>query len=74
MCSSFSTWSAEHSSPYPHEVADHCLAHRVGNQVSRAYQRGRQYEKRSKLVQLWADYPTGNAEAGGNVLKLTTVC
>jgi len=53
----------------PHEVADHCLAHKVGNDVSRAYQRGKQFKKRVELMQLWADYLTGKGD-GENVVKL----
>jgi len=52
-------------------VADHCLSHKVGSAVYRAYQRGTKYDKRAVLLQEWADYLTGKAGAeGSNVVKL----
>jgi len=57
-------------------VADHCLSHKVGSAVYRAYQRGTKFAKRQVLLQEWADFLTGKSEAeaegDGNVVRLKT--
>jgi hypothetical protein len=45
----------DHTS-FPREVAEAALAHTVGDQTERAYRRADALEKRSKLMQAWADF------------------
>jgi len=37
-------------------IAEHCLAHRVGDATERAYARGDMLEKRFNMLNIWADY------------------
>jgi integrase len=53
--SSFRDWAGDVTS-FPREVAEAALAHKVGNEVERAYRRSDALEKRRKLMQAWADY------------------
>jgi hypothetical protein len=45
------------------ELAESCLAHAVGDSVAQAYQRSNLLEARRKIMQAWADFLTGNADA-----------
>jgi integrase len=51
----FRTWVAERSTA-PREVAEAALAHVVGDDTERAYQRGDLFEKRRKLMAEWGQY------------------
>lgn len=51
--STFRDWAAEKTS-YSRELAEKALAHVIGNEVERAYQRGDMFEKRRKMMELWA--------------------
>ena len=51
----FRTWAAEQSN-FPREVIEAALAHVVGDETERAYQRGDMFEKRRRLMTAWADY------------------
>jgi hypothetical protein len=51
---SFRTWSEEMTDFGV--VAEHALAHKVGSAVERSYQRSDLFDKRRKLMSLWADY------------------
>ena len=53
--SAFRDWAGDETS-FPREVAEAALAHKVGNEVERAYRRSDALEKRRKLMQAWADY------------------
>ncbi len=55
------SWMADNGIEF--EVAEACLAHAVGNAVVAAYQRSSMLERRRPLMQSWADYLTGNADA-----------
>ena len=48
------TWLAENNVPY--EVAEACLAHAVGSEVSLVYNRSTYLEQRKPVMQLWGDY------------------
>jgi integrase len=50
--SSFKDWCSEMTS-YPRELAEHALAHEVGNAVERAYGRSKLIEKRRALMLQW---------------------
>ncbi|NKD54675.1 MULTISPECIES: tyrosine-type recombinase/integrase [Haematospirillum] len=56
--SSFRDWAAE-ATQHPSAVAEMALAHTIKNKVEAAYRRGDMIEKRTALMQDWADYLTG---------------
>jgi integrase len=51
----FRTWAAERTT-FPREVAEAALAHVVGDDTERAYQRGDLFEKRYKLMDEWGQF------------------
>lgn len=53
--SAFRDWVAERTAT-PKAVAEGALAHAVGSEVRRAYQRSDLLEKRRALMSAWADY------------------
>src|SRR5262249_57489218 len=53
--SSFRDWAAEQTS-FSNDVVEISLAHAVGTAMTRAYQRGDQFERRRKLMSAWAEY------------------
>lgn len=65
---SFRNWCAE--TGVPEHLAEMCLAHAVGNAVSRAYRRTDEIETRARIMADWAAHVTGVAETaeGGNVV------
>jgi integrase len=66
---SFRTWSAERTN-YPREICEVALAHTVGNDTERAYQRGDLLDKRRRLMDEWAKYLTKPPSKGGDVVPL----
>jgi integrase len=67
--STFRDWAAERTN-FTGDVAEAALAHAVGDATERAYQRGDLFEKRSKLMNAWANYLT--TPPAGNVVLLKT--
>jgi integrase len=63
---SLRTWLAE-ATEAPHEVAETCLGHVVGNRVERAYRRTDYLDQRRVLLERWARHVTG---AQGKVVAL----
>jgi integrase len=61
--SSFRDWAAEHTA-FPREFAEVALAHTVGDETERAYQRGDLLEKRRKLMGAWGEYCSRPTPAG----------
>jgi integrase len=55
--STFRDWAAERTN-FPREIAEKALAHLVGDETERAYQRGDLLDKRRKLMDAWAKYCT----------------
>jgi integrase len=53
--STFRDWSAE-ATNYPREIAEKALAHAVGDETERSYQRGDLLEKRRQLMGEWANF------------------
>lgn len=53
--STFRDWCGDKTG-FPREVAEAALAHKVGDEVERAYRRSDALEKRRKLMQAWANY------------------
>lgn len=66
--SSFRDWTSERTN-FPREVCEAALAHTIPDQVEAAYRRGDLFDKRVKLMSLWADH-CGVTDAEGNVLPL----
>jgi integrase len=58
--SAFRDWAAEHGVEF--EVAEQCLAHAVGNAVTRAYLRSTMIERRRKVMADWAAFLAGERE------------
>lgn len=56
--SSFRDWCGN-VTEFDRELAEHALAHSVGNKVELAYRRERALERRRVLMQAWADYCCG---------------
>ncbi|MCK1668685.1 site-specific integrase [Bradyrhizobium sp. 153] len=63
--SSFRDWAGDETH-FPREVAEMALAHKVGDEVERAYRRGTALKKRRELMEAWGRYVEGES----NVLKL----
>jgi hypothetical protein len=42
--------------PFPREIAEAALAHKIGNRVEQAYRRGDALEKRRELMNAWAQF------------------
>jgi integrase len=53
--SSFRQWAQE-KTDFPREVAEHALAHRVGDAVERAYARSNLFDRRRQLMNEWSDF------------------
>jgi integrase len=56
---SFRTWCSDVAHA-EFEVAEQCLSHRVGNDVSRSYNRTSMLERRRPIMQAWSDHVTGS--------------
>jgi integrase len=55
--SSFRDWCSESvANSFPREVCEHALAHSLPDKVEAAYRHGDLIEKRTLLMQAWADY------------------
>lgn len=57
--SAFADWARE-SARADREVAEIALAHSVGNAVERAYARSDLFERRRELMEVWAQFCSGN--------------
>lgn len=55
---SFSTWAAE-ATNIPSDIREACLAHKTGNDVIDAYQRGDLFNKRCDAMNQWAGFCEG---------------
>ncbi|NNJ96244.1 MAG: tyrosine-type recombinase/integrase [Gammaproteobacteria bacterium] len=53
--SSFRVWAGEKTN-FPREVCEFALAHVVGDEAERAYQRSDLFDKRRKLMDAWANH------------------
>jgi integrase len=76
--SSFRTWAAERTN-FPREICEVALAHAVGDETERAYQRGDLLNKRRRLMEQWAAFCQSKPRSKGtnvpaaNVLPLRRV-
>jgi integrase len=59
MRSAFRMWAAERG--YPRELAELCLAHRIGSVVEQSYQRSTLLEQRRRIMQDWTNFCTSPA-------------
>jgi integrase len=67
---SFKTWAGE-STNFANETIELALAHKVGNKVEQAYEKGDKLAKRARLMQAWADYLAKPAKpAADNVVPM----
>lgn len=57
------SWAADTGVAF--EVAEACLSHVVGSQVSRAYQRSDFFEARRPVMDAWSDHVAGCAQSAG---------
>lgn len=53
--SSFRDWASQ-TTDYPREEAAAALAHVIGDKAKTAYRRGDLFEKRSGMMQAWANH------------------
>jgi integrase len=68
--SSFRTWAGEKTG-FAREVIEKALAHVVGDETERAYDRGDLFDKRRLLMDAWATVATSDpAKTGDNVVAL----
>ena len=65
--STFRQWAAEGG--YPRDMAEMALAHFIGSEVERAYQRSDMLERRRSMMSDWAGFLRGEAP-GASVVKL----
>jgi integrase len=69
MRSAFRDWAAECTN-FPRELAEKALAHLVGDEVERSYQRGELLEKRRHLMDAWVEYCGKPSVTTGDVVPL----
>jgi integrase len=65
--SSFRDW-AGNETHFPRELAEHALAHVIGDKAEQAYRRSDALERRRELMDAWARFCEG--EAGANIVAL----
>lgn len=70
--STFRDWAAERTN-FPREVAELALAHAVGSDVERAYQRGDLFEKRRALMGAWAQYCAAVEKSESKVVPISAM-
>ncbi|MGY6634844.1 MAG: tyrosine-type recombinase/integrase [Alkalilacustris sp.] len=66
--STFRQWAAEQG--FPRDMAELALAHFVGTEVERAYQRSDMLERRRAMMAAWAGFLRGDAAQADNVVRL----
>ncbi len=66
--STFRQWAAEQG--YPRDMAEIALAHFIGSEVERAYQRSDMLDRRRDMMAAWAVFLGGTAAQSGNVVML----
>lgn len=66
--STFRQWAAEQG--YPRDMAEMALAHFIGSEVERAYQRSDMLERRRDMMASWAACISVSSQASSNVLRM----
>jgi integrase len=69
--STFRDWAAERTN-FPKEVVEMALAHVIDNKTEAAYRRGDLFEKRRRLMDIWAEYCRGEPKTA-SVITLKSV-
>ncbi|MDE2471302.1 MAG: integrase arm-type DNA-binding domain-containing protein [Bradyrhizobium sp.] len=64
--SSFRDWAGDETN-FPREIAEMALAHKIGDEVERAYRRGTALKKRRQLMDAWARY----IAVSSNIIAMT---
>jgi integrase len=65
--SAFRQWAAERG--FPRDMAEMALAHFVGTEVERAYQRSDMLERRRSMMAAWAGFLRGEAVEGALIMQ-----
>lgn len=68
--STFRDWVSE-LSPFPDNMAEMALSHKISNAVEAAYRRGDMIEKRRQMMEAWSDFLAGRT-SNGNVVDFAT--
>jgi integrase len=68
----FRTWAGEKTN-FQREVAEKALAHLVGDETERAYDRGDLFEKRKVLMDAWASFATSDPARSADVLAFAPI-
>lgn len=68
--STFKTWAGEKTN-FQREVVEKALAHQVGDETERAYDRGDLFEKRRLLMDAWGGYATSDPARSATVTDLS---
>lgn len=66
--STFRQWTAEQG--YPRDMAEMALAHWIGSEVERTYQRADMLDRRRDMMAAWGAFLRGDAALGDNVVTL----
>jgi integrase len=66
--STFRQWAAERG--YPRDMAEIALAHFIGSEVERAYQRSDMLDRRRAMMADWGAFLRGEAAQDENVVQL----
>ena len=69
--SSFRDWAGEVANA-PREVAEMCLAHRIGSKVEQSYARSDMLDRRRVLMDRWSQFATGRAGEVVNLRKISS--
>jgi integrase len=67
--STFRDWSAERTN-FPNHVVEMALAHAVSSDVEAAYRRGDLFDKRRKLMDVWAVYCANPEARNAEIVQL----
>ena len=67
--STFRQWAAEQG--FQRDMAEIALAHFIGSDVERAYQRSDMLERRRAMMAAWADFMEEKTTKGANIIKLS---
>lgn len=67
--STFRDWAGNRTS-YPRELAEHAIAHVIGDKAEQAYRRDDALERRRPMMQAWATFCDGGA---GNIVPMPAV-
>jgi integrase len=67
--STFRDWSAEQTN-FPNELIEMAMAHTIPNKAEAAYRRGDLFEKRRRLMTVWAEFASKAPASNGAVVPM----